>query len=97
MDIKDIKLFLRIDHDEEDDFLQGLLKASELYLENAGCKTNYDNELYSLAVKLLVSHWYENRCITGNLGYLEFSLNSIITQLRDVKIKDEEEVENEEQ
>ena len=97
MDIKDIKLFLRIDNDEEDDFLQGLLKASELYLENAGCKKNYDNELYSLAVKLLVSHWYENRCITGNLGYLEFSLNSIITQLRDVKIKDEEETNNEEQ
>ena len=61
MDLQKVKLFLRIDNDEEDDFLQGLLRASELYLENAGCKKNYDNELYSLAVKLLVSHWYENR------------------------------------
>lgn len=96
MDLQDLKLYLRLDHDDEDDFLTGLLKASELYLENAGCKTNYESELYSLAVKMLVSHWYENRCITGNFGNLELSLNSIITQLRDVKIRDEEELENEE-
>ena len=89
MDLQKVKLFLRIDNDEEDDFLTGLLKASELYLENAGCKKNYDNELYSLGVKLLVSHWYENRCITGNLGYLEFSLNSIIIQLKEVKVDEE--------
>ena len=89
MDLQEVKLYLKIDHDEEDDFLTGLLKASELYLENAGCKTNYENKLYSLAVKMLVSHWYENRCITGNLGYLEFSLNSIIIQLREVKVDEE--------
>ena len=89
MDLQEVKLYLKIDHDEEDDFLTGLLKASELYLENAGCKTNYKNELYSLAVKLLVSHWYENRCITGNFGYLEFSLNPIIIQLREVKVDEE--------
>lgn len=96
MNLQDIKLYLKIDHDEEDDFLIGLLKASELYLENAGCKRNYESELYSLAVKMLVSHWYENRCITGNIGNLELSLNSIIVQLREVKTKGAEEVENEE-
>ncbi len=96
MELEEIKLYLRVDYDEEDELLLGLQKASEEYLYNAGCIKNYDNNLYKIAVKMLISHWYENRCITGNLGNLEFSLNSIIVQLREVKTKDVEEVENEE-
>ncbi len=87
MDIKDIKVFLRIDHDEEDELIQSLIKSGEEYLENAGCKTNYDSELYNLAVKMLISHWYENRGLIGSVDFIKYSLESIIYQLRETNLE----------
>lgn len=86
MDIQDIKLFLRIGHDEEDDLLNSLKIASEEYLYNAGCIKNYENELYKLSIKLLIVHWYENRGLIGNATYVKHSLESMIYQLRDTRI-----------
>ena len=74
-----------VDHDEEDLLLEGFQKASETYLANAGIEKDYDNELYKLAVKILLSHWYENRTVetTGaNFHKVSFSLDTIITQLQ---------------
>ena len=51
-------------------------------LQNAGIKKDYQNELYNLAIKLLVIHWYENREIVGSANKLAFSLENIITQLQ---------------
>lgn len=82
MDLQEIKEYLRIDGDEEDNLLAGLQLAAEKYLENAGIAPNYDNELYKLAVKLLVCHWYETREPIGNAGELAFSLRHIIAQLK---------------
>lgn len=91
MDIQEIKLFLRIEHDAEDEFIKSLKLASEIYLKNAGCDEDYGNELYKYTIKLLISHWYDNRCLIGNSTNIQYSLDSIIYQLKNIKIKDEKE------
>ncbi len=85
MDITEIKNYLRIDGIEEDTLLTGLQLAAEKYLYNSGVGKDYTNELYKLAIMLLVSHWYENReteKVGTTVSKLNFSLESIITQLK---------------
>lgn len=84
MTIEETKEFLRIDGNDEDLLIQSLLTAAESYLTNAGV-TVTTGALYDLAVKLLVSHWYENReaVLIGNISKtIEFSLSTILTQLK---------------
>lgn len=91
MELNEVKEYLRVDGEEEDNLITSLLLASQSYIENGtGIKID-DVErnknlkpLYNLATKLLVSHWYENRTteITGpNFHKLNFSLESLFLQL----------------
>lgn len=82
MIINELKEYLKIDSDDEDLTISGLQYAAQEYLSNAGININYEKELYKLAVKLLVSHWYDNRTILGKADKLPFSIDSIITQLK---------------
>lgn len=85
MNLEDIKLFLKIDDNEEDTLIQGLQLAAEEYLINAGISKDYTKELYKLAIKILISHWYENRAVETigkNISKIAFSLDNIITQLK---------------
>lgn len=80
--IEEIKLYLRLDEDYDDLLLQNLVNSAILYLKNAGVKDGSETDLYNLAIKMLVLHWYENREIVGKADKLAFSLDSIITQLK---------------
>lgn len=82
MNVDELKLYLRIDGTEEDILIQGLQLAAEEYMTNAGVNKDYTKELYKLAIKLLVSHWYENRSIVGKADKLAFSLDTMILQLK---------------
>jgi uncharacterized phage protein (predicted DNA packaging) len=85
MNLDEIKEYLRIDGAEEDNLIAGLQIAAEEYLNNAGVSKDYTRELYKIAIKLLVSHWYENRSgvVVGSISKaLEYSLSSIIIQLQ---------------
>lgn len=85
MDLEELKLFLRIDTEEEDTLIQGLQISAEEYLTNAGIKKDYSKELYKLAIKILVSHWFENRSVENigkNTSKIAFGLDTIITQLK---------------
>lgn len=85
MDLEELKLFLRIDGEEEDSFIEGLQIAAEEYLTNAGIKKDYTKELYKLAIKILISHWYENRAVETvgkNVSKIAFGLDTILTQLK---------------
>ena len=82
--IDEIKLHLRLDHDYEDDLLNTLLSSAAIYLKNAGCIVT-EGELYNLAIKILVSHWYENRAVETagkNVSKIAFGLDTIIVQLK---------------
>lgn len=84
--IKEMKEYLRVDGNDEDNSIEGLIEAAEMYLVNAGCVLKDVNgieiNLAKLAVKQLVVHWYENREPTGKADRLTFSLDNIITQLK---------------
>lgn len=85
MNLEELKLFLRIDDNEEDVLIQALQLSAEEYLTNTGITKNYTKELYKLAIKILVSHWYENRSIETvgkNITKIAFSLDTIILQLK---------------
>ena len=85
MDLTEIKLFLKVDHEEEDSFIQGLQLSAEEYLTNAGIAKDYEKELYKLAIKILVTHWYENRAVETvgkNVSKISFGLDTIILQLK---------------
>ena len=84
MGLDEIKLYLRIDTDDEDELLSSLQLSAEEYLLNAGIEKDYEKQLYKLAVKLLISNWYENRnpVLTVSISKkLEYSLQHIIAQL----------------
>lgn len=85
--VDEAKEFLRIDSDSEDTTIDALVKASKAYLKNAGITEPIDTEheqieLYKLAQKLLITHWFENREIVGKADKLAFSLNCILPQLK---------------
>lgn len=82
MNLEDIKQFLRVDGSEDDTLIQGFQLAAEEYLSNAGVNKDYTKELYKLAIKLLVGHWFDNRAVVGTNAKLSFSLETIITQLK---------------
>lgn len=85
MTLEEIKVFLKVDHEEEDMFIQGLQLSAEEYLSNAGIKKDYTKELYKLAIKILVSHWYENRAVETigkNVTKIAFGLDTILLQLK---------------
>lgn len=85
MNLEDLKLFLRIDDYEEDNLIQALQLSAEEYLNNAGIKKDYSKELYKLAIKILVSHWYENRSVETigkNVSKIAFGLDTILIQLK---------------
>lgn len=79
--LQEIKEYMRLDEDYDDLLIQTLITSAETYLLNAGVRENYENNLYGLAIKMLVLHWYENREVIGEAKKLSFSLDSIITQL----------------
>lgn len=85
MDLEELKLFLRIDGEEEDTLIEGLKLGAEEYLKNAGITKDYNKELYKLSIRILVSHWYENRSVETvgkNVSKIAFGLETIITQLK---------------
>lgn len=90
MNLEELKNWLRVDDDYDDVTITGLQLAAEQYLNNAGVVKDYTNELYKLAINLLVTHWFENREPTGKADKLEFSLSSIIAQLKYCQGSDDE-------
>ena len=66
--LAEVKLYLRLDGDLEDTLLAGMIKAATKYLISASGKSKTaagdditSDELARLAIKMLVSHWYDHR------------------------------------
>lgn len=77
----DVKNYIRVTDTDDDLQIQSLIDAAEIYLRNAGAVIT-DGSLYSLAVKILVSHWFDNREPVGDTKKLAFGLGDIIAQLK---------------
>lgn len=77
------KEYLRIDGNYDDEMLQILIESAKQYMSNAGVKEQ-ENDLYNLAIMMLVTNWYENReQVTGSIPKsINLGLQSIILQLK---------------
>ena len=63
--VSDVKLYCRIDGDEEDTLLASLVEAAKGYLAGAGIGDPAgEDHRYALAVKALVLHYYDYRGLT---------------------------------
>jgi uncharacterized phage protein (predicted DNA packaging) len=62
--VDEVKTHLRIQHDEEDDYIESLIKQAQTAAEDY-CRVSFEDdaapEPVRLAVMLMVSHYYENR------------------------------------
>ena len=94
LSVDDIKLYLRVDGDAEDELIQAQLSAAEAYISGKVSKTQRlvkdgeplalaDDELYQQCVKLMVSHWYENRAIeaAGNRSPVRHTVDAILAHI----------------
>jgi uncharacterized phage protein (predicted DNA packaging) len=84
LELEELKRFLRVDGTDEDTDISSLQLAAEVYLANAGVVKDYANDLYTLVVKLLVTHWYENRETFINMKStkIDFSIETILCSLK---------------
>ena len=81
MELSELKNFLRVDHDLDDDLLAMLQKtAEEFILGSIEVEMTADKRF----VTLLVSNWYENRVGTSTqaLNEIPFGVTALIHQLR---------------
>lgn len=86
MTLKEIKDYLRIDSDitYDDTLIEALHLAAIQYIQEATGKTYDDsNELYKLLVKILITHWYENREAVQEAGRAEvpYSITALLNHI----------------
>jgi uncharacterized phage protein (predicted DNA packaging) len=80
--LQEVKEYLRVDGDVEDRLIESLIIAGHAFIKNATTPDiDTESELYKTALKILVTHWYENREPTGKAGNIPFSLTDILIQL----------------
>ena len=91
MTLDDMKLYLKVDADEEEDIISSLMTAAESFIQRSAGKTKVatgvdelgvttyaaisTDELYNLCVKLMVAHWYENRAVQATTQLNDFSFS----------------------
>lgn len=88
--LEEVKEYLKIDYDDEDDLLLELIEVAEEYLYAAtGTKFDSTNKRAKLYCRVLVNEWYKDRALTENstksltvTQKVRFTLQSILTQLK---------------
>ncbi|TDQ39233.1 head-tail connector protein [Aureibacillus halotolerans] len=79
--LDDVKSYLKVEWEDEDVLLSSLITAADQYVQNAvGVIAN--DELYKLAIKFLVAHWFENREVVGKVNNMPHALDAVLTQLQ---------------
>ncbi|WFO45969.1 head-tail connector protein [Bacillus sp. FSL M8-0266] len=93
-ELEKAKKYLRIDGDAEDDLILHFIAAAKEYISSAtGLK--FPNKLAraELAVMSFVTHWYENRQISGTTSNLDGVLTTMVNQLKYLVVDGEKDVE----
>lgn len=95
VELDEMKKYLRLEliDNEEDELIESLILSAEEYLKNAtGFRfTNNVPALAKLIIKMLVTHWYDNRDIVADvyMHKIEYSVNVLINQLKYSHIEEE--------
>lgn len=82
MELKKVKDFLRVEHDAEDELIEGFITAAEEYVRSScGADTDFTQKRVETVIFMLVSDMYEQRTAGGKGSYSR-SIASMLTQLR---------------
>ena len=86
--VSEVKAHLRVDHDEEDAYLEGLIAQAQAVAEDY-CRVTFPDEApepVRLAVLLMVSHYYENRDNPDKQVYvtMRIAFENLLYPYRDV-------------
>lgn len=71
LNVDEVKTHLRIQHDEEDQYLETLIAQAQAAAEDY-CRVEFPDtasEAVRLALLLMVGHYYENREPSDNIAY----------------------------
>lgn len=84
MELAELKNYLRIDHDYDDNILEMFQEIATDYINGAIEIKNPKDKRFDYAVTLLVGHWYENRLATTNqtITNIPYGVLPLIQQLR---------------
>lgn len=79
------KSFLRVDYNDDDDYIQELIKAAEKYIGGAMDRpVNPEDPRVLLLCKVLVKDWYDNRNFMARQPSekVRHTVQTILTQLK---------------
>jgi len=86
--VEEVKVHLRVQYDEEDEYLEGLIRQAQAAAEDY-CRVEFEDvapEPVRLAVLLMVSFLYENRDLPDKQVYLttRMAFENLLYPHRDV-------------
>ena len=87
--LQEVKEYIRVDDYGDDDSnnktneeIKMFIMSAETFLKSHGVKKDYNNELYKIAIFMLVSIWYDNRGLAEKgAREIPFGVTRIIRQL----------------
>ncbi len=82
-ELAQVKKYMRVEHDEDDELIAALYAAAGLYLEAAGVRAPAEaSPLYNLALWGLTLHYYDHRDDVGSEAAFPLGLRPVINQLK---------------
>ena len=86
--VDEVKTHLRIDHDDEDTLIEGLIAQAQAVAEDY-CRVSFGDEAAEsvrLAVMLMIAHYYENRDNPDKQVYvtMRIAFENLLYPYRDV-------------
>ena len=85
IEVEAAKSFLRVDYNDDDDYIQELIEAAEKYIGGAMDRpVNREDPRVLLLCKVLVKDWYDNRNFMARQPSekVRHTVQTILTQLK---------------
>ena len=85
IELSDIKKYLRIQHDLDDDFIKNLVDTSKAFIkEETGVEYVAGDKVYEQGILFHVAHLYDNRSLISDKATNEipFTLDAIIRHIK---------------
>lgn len=86
--LQEVKEYIRVDdygddsNNKTNEEIKMFIMRAETFLKSHGVKKDYNNELYKIAIFMLVSIWYDNRGLAEQgAREIPFGVTRIIRQL----------------
>lgn len=84
IELKDIKQYLRISHDMDDDYIKELVEMSkQLIEEQTGVIYSESDKVYEMTIKQVVAHFYDKRESFSEKSAVEvpYTMDSLIKHI----------------